>query len=305
MTFPAAEQFDLIQERLRYPPTRVVSLVPSLTESLFDLGLGASLVGITDYCVRPAKQVAALPRVGGTKNPRPADVLGLTPDLVLANWEENTRGVIGALEASGIPVWVTFPQTVTDALSVLRQVSELWQAPDALVAAETLERSVEWQRAALADEPGTRYFCPIWMDETESGETWWMTSNHETYVHDLLELMGGTNVFAHRQRRYPLEADLGRRPPEDPGERDTRYPRVSAAEIQEADPALILLPDEPYAFGAPDVTWLTEAFPELSAVRQGRVLSVDGSLLTWHGTRLARALQQLPGLLAASAGSPG
>ena len=101
------------------PPRRVVSLVPSLTESLFDLGFGDAVVGITDYCVHPAEKLEDIPRIGGPKNPRVEDIIRLHPDLVLANWEENTRQTVEALEQAGIPVWVTFPKSVRQSLDVL------------------------------------------------------------------------------------------------------------------------------------------------------------------------------------------
>ena len=93
-----------------HPPRRVVSLVPSMTESMFELGFGETVVGITDYCTRPAAALADLPRLGGPKNPRLSEIIALKPELVLANWEENTRQSVEALEDAGVFVWVTFPK---------------------------------------------------------------------------------------------------------------------------------------------------------------------------------------------------
>src|SRR3972149_5639076 len=94
----------LIFER---PPGRIVSLVPSLTESLFDLGFGSTVVGITDYCTQPASALQDLPRIGGPKTPRVADILALKPELVAANMEENPLDAVEALEAKGNKVRVT------------------------------------------------------------------------------------------------------------------------------------------------------------------------------------------------------
>jgi ABC-type Fe3+-hydroxamate transport system substrate-binding protein len=124
-----------------------------------------------------------------------------------------------------------------------------------------------------------------------------MTFNQDTYMNDLLRLMGGENVFAHRQRRYPLEADLGTAQPEEAAGRDTRYPRLRRDEIIQADPQVILLPSEPFAFGTQEQAHLQEIFAPTEAARQGRLYLLDGSLLTWHGTRLARALNELPVVL--------
>jgi ABC-type Fe3+-hydroxamate transport system substrate-binding protein len=99
-------------------------------------------------------------------------------------------------------------------------------------------------------------------------------------------------------RRYPLTADLGLAQPEDPGTRDTRYPRVTPAEISQAAPEVILLPDEPFAFGEQERLRLKRLLAETPAVRHDRVRLIDGSLLTWHGTRLARALAEIPACLA-------
>jgi len=282
-----------------HPPQRVVSLVPSLTESLFELGLGAAVVGVTDYCVHPADKVADLPKVGGTKNPRLADILRLQPDLVLANWEENPRQVVEELEAHGVSVWVVFPTTVLEALEVLQKLVELFRSQAAALRLRTLEMTLEWAIAAVDEDRTRRVFCPIWY-EPESGKmpAWWMTFNRRTYPSDLLHLLGGENVFAERERRYPLEADLGLAAPQDPGERDVRYPRLGLEEIRQAQPELILLPDEPFPFNETHQEEIVQLLPDTPAVQTGRVFLVEGSLLTWHGTRLARALRELPELLA-------
>lgn len=284
--------------QLEKPPRRVVSLVPSLTESLFDLGFGEVVVGITEYCVYPAEQVSKLPRVGGTKNPRLEEILALAPDLVLANREENPRQIVEALQAANIPVWVTFPTTVRAALDILWLLVGLFHNRTAASKLETLEIALGWAQNAFSDSRPLRYFCPIWFDETSDGLPWWMTFNHETYTHDLLRIFGGWNIFADRQRRYPLEADLGLQDPQDPAGKDTRYPRVGLNELQKANPEIILLPSEPYSFEAKHETQIRDLLLDSLAVRHNRIVPVDGSLLTWHGTRLGRALQELPALLA-------
>ena len=282
------------------PPRRVVSLVPSLTESLFDLGLGAAVVGVTDYCVHPAETLAGLPRLGGTKNPRVEEICALQPDLVLANWEENTRQTVEALEASGVPVWVTFPHTVVESLEVLWKLVELFRSPEAGQRLRTLELALDWAISAVDEQRVVRYFCPIWQETTQSGQTWWMTFNRRTYPSDLLLLMGGENVFAERERCYPLGADLGLEPAQDPGERDTRYPRVTVEEVVAAQPEVILLPDEPFAFSEEHSRQIAALLAETPAARENCIHCIDGSLITWHGTRLARALRELPAVLEAA-----
>jgi ABC-type Fe3+-hydroxamate transport system substrate-binding protein len=248
---------------------RIVSLVPSLTEALFGLGLGARVVGVTDWCVHPAAEVAHLPKVGGTKNPSLARVLELSPDLVIANQEENRERDVERLRAAGIPVWVTYPRTVADGVALMRELAQLGApAERAEPLIRALETAVERARAA---EPArrTRVFCPIWKRP-------WMAVGADTYADDLLALCGGDNVFRdHRERRYPI---------------------VSDAEIAAARPEVILLPDEPYAFGARDVAELAEIGTPAAAT--GRIHCIDGTLISWYGPRIARAIAEVAALLA-------
>jgi len=277
-----------------HPPRRVVSLVPSMTESMFDLGFGETVVGITDYCTRPAAALAHLPRLGGPKNPHLNEIIDLKPELVLANWEENTRQAVETLEDAGLFVWVTFPKSVRNALDVLWTLVGLYGSREAAIRLEVLEMSLDWACNSAAESQPMRYFCPIWHEKTSVGVPWWMTFNADTYAHDLLTVMGGENIFARRTRRYPLEADLGQEPAQDSGERDTRYPRVTLEDIANANPQVILLPDEPYVFSEAQRQELVTLLVESEAVRQGHVYPVDGSLITWHGSRLAHALRELP-----------
>lgn len=280
------------------PPKRVVSLVPSMTGSLYDLGAGGVLVGITDYCVPPA-DAGPVARIGGTKSPRVQDILNLEPELVLANQEENTASTVEALEAGGAKVWVTFPRSVENSVSVLWTLVRLFQVQSAAPKVKTIEVTLEWTARASAMRAPARVFCPIWKGEREGGQVWWMTFNSETYAHDVLRVCGGANVFGTRSRRFPLAADLGERPAEDGGGRDVRYPRVPASEILAADPEVILLPSEPFSFDEADREQILKELDTTSAVRSDRVHMIDGSLVTWHGTRLARALVELPPLLEA------
>jgi ABC-type Fe3+-hydroxamate transport system substrate-binding protein len=264
---------------------------------MFDLGFGEALVGITDYCIHPKGKVEGLPRLGGPKNPRVEEIIALEPELVLANWEENTRRSVETLEAAGVRVWVTFPKTVRQALDLLWILADLFHSGLAAARIESLEIGLEWAQKAAQQRPPVRYFCPIWHDKTSTGQPWWMTFNQQTYPHDLLHALGGENVFATRQRRYPLEADLGMAEPKKAKERDTRYPRLGPDEIRQAAPELILLPDEPYGFSEGHKEALQTWLVDTPAVQAGQVCLLDGSLITWHGTRLSKALQVLPEML--------
>jgi ABC-type Fe3+-hydroxamate transport system substrate-binding protein len=272
------------------PPRRVVSLVPSVTESLFDLSLGSRLVGITDFCIYPEAGVANLPRIGGTKNLDIGRIIELSPDLVIANHEENRREDVDALQQADIPVWVTFPKTVSDALNLLWNIMHVCDAPVLVPRVRLIEQTLDWVFgiSRANEDHAARVFVPIWYDPL-------MTVNANTYVHDLLRVCGGLNVFAEPERLYPLKADLGEAEADPSGDRDTRYPRVTLDEVEAAQPDVILLPSEPFLFTEAHLPVFSQL--EVPAARTGRIHLVDGTLLTWHGTRLAYALDQIPVLL--------
>jgi len=250
-------------------PPRVVSLVPSLTEALVWLGLGSHLVGVSDWCVHPAEAVAKLPKVGGTKTPSIPRILALAPDLVIANHEENRRRDVERLEAEGVPVWVTYPRSVRDGVALLRELAALGAGSGALAAlVDPIEAAVAAAEAARSAR-GVRVFCPIW-------KTPWMSVGQDTYAHDLLALCGGENVFGGREER--------------------RYPIVQLPEIVAASPEVILLPDEPYAFGAREVAELGAL--DVPAAVSGRIHLIDGTLVSWYGPRIQRAIETIRPLIA-------
>jgi len=279
------------------PPRRVVSLVPSVTESLFGLGLGDRVVGVTDYCIYPANEVARLPKIGGTKNPDVQRIIDLSPDLVIANQEENRKEDVVTLQEAGIPVWVTFPRTVREAFNLLWTMMHIFDEPKMVEGVRAMEWTCDWlERISETRELPCRVFVPIWLDPL-------MTFNADTYAHDLLRVCGAVNVFAERERKIPLKADLGQAEPyseDDPRAtgRDIRYPRVTLAEVEAAQPDIILLPSEPFSFSEQHIPLF--AALDVPAARNNAIILVDGSLLTWHGTRIARAFDLLPRLLCPS-----
>ncbi len=276
------------------PPKRVVSLIPSMTESLFDLGVGDRVVGVTDLCTPPEEDQLRLQRVGGTKKPNLEGVRILRPDLVIANQEENSEDSIRALAESGLTIWLTLPKSTIDALDLLWTIIKIFRLSEQVPLVETLARTLDWTEKATTARLSVPAFVPIWQGEKEDIGPWFMTFNYQTYANDVLAKVGGMNVFSGRQRRYPLEADLGTAEPEDPGDRDTRYPRVTVKEVIETNPDVILLPNEPYAFEESHKSQIEEWLADTPAVESGRVHLIDGTLLTWHGTRLAKAVAELP-----------
>ena len=279
--------------QLPHAPQRLVSLVPSITEVLFSFGCGPQVVGITDYCMEPAAAVAAKTKIGGTKNPDIAAILALRPELVFAVAEENRRQDVEQLAAAGVSVYVFAPRTVCDGIDLLWRVADLVDCRSEVAGQiHAIEQDYAETVALVARHQRVRVFFPIWKDP-------YMTINEDTYVHDVLQVCGGENIFAHRQRRLPLAADLGQRPEamsERSTERDRRYPRVTLEEMATLRPEVVLLPDEPYAFSAADMADFTP-FPEVPAVRDGRIFLIDGKMVSWYGPRIGRSLRTLRTLL--------
>lgn len=245
-------------------PRRIVSLVPSLTEALFALGVGSNVVGRTRYCTQPPRSVGRIPKVGGTKKADVGRILELEPDLVVAVKEENTREDVEALMQAGIPVFLGAPETVTEAVRMMRDLARRVEAPLAREVLDPVERVLGRLNGAAGST--IRVFVPIWKDP-------YMSVGSDTYVHDVLRICGGENVCSGA----------------------TRYPEVTLDEVEAARPEVVLLPDEPYPFSAED---LSEFYAlDVPAAREDRIHLVDGKLLTWYGPRMAGSLTQLAALL--------
>ncbi|WBB69011.1 helical backbone metal receptor [Micromonospora sp. WMMD812] len=240
---------------------RVVSLVPSLTEAVAAT-LPGVLVGATDWCTHPAG--LDVPRVGGSKYPDLDRVLALRPDLVLLNVEENRRADADALVAAGVPVRVTYPRTVTEALTELAE----------LLAALGATEEPAWlnaARRAWADpprcDPIRRAVVPVWRRP-------WVVLGSDTFAGDVLRRLGVENRYAGHPERYP---------------------RPDLAELRGKQPDLVVLPDEPYRFTAGDGP---EAFPHTPCAL------LSGRHLTWYGPSLAEAPAVLAAQLARPVTAP-
>jgi ABC-type hemin transport system substrate-binding protein len=250
-------------------PERIVSLVPSLTEALFVFGVGNRVVGRTRYCTQPPRLVGRVAKVGGTKKVDVERILDLEPDLVVAVREENTREDIEGLEEAGVSVFVGAPETVVDAMGMLRKLAERVGAPKAEAVLGPIERVYGRLREENCREGSNRtrrVFVPIWKGP-------YMSVGSDTYVHDVLETCGGENVCRG----------------------STRYPIVDLERVEDLEPEVVLLPDEPYPFSAEELPELYAL--DVPAAREDRVYLVDGKLLTWYGPRMASSLTQLAALL--------
>ena len=228
----------------------MVSLVPSLTESLADTGV---LVGATDWCTHPAD--LDVTRVRGTKNPDVTAIVDLAPDLVLANKEENRELDVRRLREAGVPVWVTDMETVSQALTSLERM--FTQALVRDVPAWLSEAVRLWTGPVPA--PSSTVAIPIWRDP-------WMVVGSRTFTGDLVARLGLRNAFA----------DPAHNP------RGDRYPKVELRDIDRDGIDLVLLPNEPYVFTSTDGP---EAFTNVpTALLSGRLLTWYGPSLVqaWH-----------------------
>jgi ABC-type Fe3+-hydroxamate transport system substrate-binding protein len=265
------------------PPRRIVSLVPSDTLNVFAVGAGDRLVGRTRYCVAPEGRVETIPVVGGTKDVDVDAVARLSPDLILANQEENSRKHLEQLAQMNLPVFVAFPRRVGDGFAHLARLARIAGTEED--SRELLRNSLETWRALNEDRrPPIRAFVPIWMEPL-------MTINQDTFISDALALAGAENVFTDRERRYPLQADLGNAEARPAGDRDTRYPRVTLDEVVGRSPEIVLLPDEPHPFSEADARVFRERLPG------SEIAFCNGRDLSWYGAQSIDGLPRLRALV--------
>ncbi len=246
---------DQMGREMRVPlwPSRIISLVPSQTELLFDLGLDDEIVGVTKFCVHPVERVVQKQTVGGTKQFRFDVIDQLQPDLILGNKEENYPEGIAQLAAS-YPVWLSDIYTLGDALEMIRQVGEL---VNKTAATTQLTEQIETKFAGL--RPLARpfrigYF--IWQKP-------FMVAGRHTFIHDMLARCGFVNAFA----------AVG----------NGRYPELTPQQIRDANLDAILLSSEPFPFVEKHRQAISEMFFGTA------VHLVDGELFSWYGSRLLKA----------------
>lgn len=235
-------------------PQSIVCLVPSLTELLFDLGIGDRLVGRTRFCIHPEDEVDHVPIVGGTKNPRIESILKIAPDLVIANREENQKEHVEEL-AESLEVMVTDISSIEDALLAIYDIGNRCGVADK---ADSLINNIRTELDSVPDEPlqNTAYF--IWRDP-------WMTIGNDTYIHSVLSHWNLENVYGDQKR----------------------YPKTSLKQLSRKNPELVLLSSEPYPFKEKHREEVKEACPD------SRVLMVDGEWFSWYGSRMLRAFKRL------------
>jgi len=232
-------------------PQRIISLVPSQTELLFDLGLADRIVGVTKFCIHPAGQVKYKTIVGGTKNFKFDVIDQLQPDLIIGNKEENYKEGIEQLQQK-YPVWMSDIYTLGDALEMMTQVGTITDTETiAQELIQTIEAGFE-QLQPTQPTIKTAYF--IWRKP-------YMAVGGNNFIDHMLQQCGFENVFTNLER----------------------YPEITPEQLQQANPQLILLSSEPYPFKENHIAEFHELCPNAT------IKIVDGELFSWYGSRLAKS----------------
>lgn len=237
------------------PPRRIVSLVPSTTETVCAFGARERLVGCTRYCTEPAAALRGVARIGGTKNPKRDAIAALRPDLVLANAEENRPDDLEWLAARA-PVLVQTPRTVAEAAAALGELAAR------LACGEEVATRVASEVAATPRAAGRplRAYYAIWRKP-------WMTVGRDTFAHDVLARAGFANVAA---------------------DEPARYPELAPADAVARGVEVVLLASEPWAFDAAQRAELAAA----GTFGGARLVLCDGRDFSWHGVHLAIGVRQ-------------
>lgn len=233
---------------LSSPPNRIISLVPSQTELLCDLGLEKETIGITKFCVHPEKWFREKVRIGGTKNVDFDKIASLRPDLIIANKEENVQEQIEEL-AKKYPVWVSDVNNLNNAFSMIECIGEITHRKQN---AEVIVKQIKVNFAGLQfsnPKPLTAYL--IWKDP-------YMTIGGDTFINDMMDKAGFQNVFADR----------------------LRYPQTTMEELQYCNCEVLLLSSEPYPFKKKHIAELQRH------LQHTKIVLADGEMFSWYGSRL-------------------
>lgn len=240
-----------------YPPKRIISLVPSQTELLFDLGLNEEVVGITKFCIHPSEKFKSTTKVGGTKRLELNKIYQLKPDLIIANKEENEKSQIDKL-VKHFPVWISDIQVLDDALEMIKCIGQL---VDKVENANFMASNIYNRFLNLSQKQSlitTAYF--IWKNP-------YMLAGRNTFIDDMLCRAGFENVI-----------------------NTERYPEVTVEHLKELKPQCIFLSSEPYPFNVEHIIEIQTICPN------AKVLIVDGEMFSWYGSRLLQTPDYLKSL---------
>lgn len=245
---------DQINHTIEIPntPKRIISVVPSQTELLYDLGLEKEVIGITKFCVHPEKWFRNKTRIGGTKNLNIEKIKALKPGLIIANKEENTKAEIKALQQL-FPVWTSDISTLQDSLNMINAIGKI---TDKSIAAASLIKKINQAFSQYKDDFNTQHTALylIWKNP-------YMSVGNDTIIHHLMDYCGFKNVLGNK----------------------TRYPEITEIEIQQLQPEYILLSSEPYPFKEKHIAELQSICPT------SKIMLVDGEMFSWYGSHLQYA----------------
>ncbi|MGV3546184.1 MAG: ABC transporter substrate-binding protein [Pedobacter sp.] len=244
------------QITINYPPKRIVSLVPSQTELLFDLGLDEEIVGLTKFCIHPIEKFAAKAKVGGTKKLLIEKIRDLKPDLIIGNKEENSKADIELLQQE-FPVWMSDIYNLEDAMQTIADIGDLVdRQPEATYLNHLISAGFrDLQSLAVEKAIDKTVAYVIWKDP-------YMLAGRNTFIDDILRKIGLTNITAEK-----------------------RYPEIELPQLAGKNCNLVFLSSEPYPFKEKHMEELQSALPN------AKVILVDGEMFSWYGSRLVKAVQ--------------
>ncbi len=230
---------------------KIVSLVPSITETLFDLGLDKEVVGVTRFCIHPREKTKKITKVGGTKTVKTDRILSLNPDLVIANREENVKEQVEIL-GKHLNVWVTHIRNYDDALDM---ISELGDRTGTRNKATELIAGIEHRKSRLAGKPVAKALYFIWKDP-------WMVAGKNTFISSMMQIAGFENAV----------------------NSDENYPVLTPGEIEKSRAEIALLSSEPYPFKRTDCEQFSGLFERFECKL------ADGEMFSWYGSRMLKAM---------------
>ncbi|GAB3805982.1 ABC transporter substrate-binding protein [Virgibacillus kimchii] len=233
-----------------FPPQRIISIVPGITDILYSLRLEHEIVGRTRYCIYPKDKVEQAKTIGGTKRVKRDQIRELKPDLIIAEKEENTKEIVEQLEKD-FPVYVCEIQTVDDTFKI---IEDLGAITNRQTESEKLQSEIGTAIQSLPSGKGKRFAYVIWQNP-------YMVAGSDTYITSLLEKMGFVNAFSGYEGRYP---------------------EVSEDDFRKADLDYIFLATEPFPFQEKHIRQFSELFPDV------HVMSLDGEMF-WYGPRMIEA----------------
>ena len=235
--------------------SRIISLVPSQTELLACLGLEEEVIGITKFCVHPQKWFHQKTRIGGTKNLNLEKIEQLSPDLIIANKEENVKEQIEQLSGK-YDMWITDVNNLDEAIKMIDDIGKLTQRrQQASALSLKIREGFEKLKKVGSEKRKTRAAYFIWKDP-------WMVAANQTFINDMLQYAGIENVFANLDR----------------------YPEISLNAIKEKNTELILLSSEPYPFQQKHQLEIAKLIPDI------KTEIVDGEMFSWYGSRLLKSV---------------